>query len=129
LREEEEMYEHSNRMEGVSDVWDMISVLVARIQALRQKTVRLIRLMQEVGELPEEKAEGLRELIAGPLEEQEPGSAADVSSTALSMASAEAPLGAASGDARPRVPPRRRTARVARGPGAAQDLEDEGGRA
>jgi hypothetical protein len=123
------MYEHSNLTEGVGDIQDMISGLVAQIQALRQKAVRLIHLMQEAGELPEEQAEGLRGLIAGPLEEQEPGSAADVASTALSMASVEAPLGAASGDARPRVPSRRRTARVARGPGTARDPEDEGGRA
>ncbi len=123
------MYEHGNRMEGVSDVQDMISVLVARIQALRQKAARLICLMREAGELPEGKAEDLLGLVAGPLEEQEPDSAADVTSTALPGAGVEAPPGAVSGGARPRAPSRRRTARMAHGPGAAQDPEDGGGQA
>jgi hypothetical protein len=127
------MYEHSNGMEGVSDVQDMISGLVAQVQALRRDIARLIRLMQKAGELPEEKAEGLRGLIAGPLEEQEPDSEADMASTALSKAGVEAPLGTASGtasgDAHPRAPSRRRTARMAYGPGAVQDPEYGGGQA
>jgi hypothetical protein len=123
------MREHSNGSESISDVQEMISGLVAQIQALRQKAARLIHLMQETGELPEEKAEGLRGLIEGPLEEQEPDSAADMTSTALSRAGVEAPLGAASGGARPRAPSRRRTARMARGPSAARDPEDGGGQA
>jgi len=119
------MRERNSGMEGVSDVQDMISGLVAQIQALRQKVARLIRLMQEAGELPEGKAEGLRRLIAGPLEGQEPDSAAGMTSTALSGAGAEAPLGAASGGARPRAPSRRRTARMAHD----QDPEGGGGQA
>jgi hypothetical protein len=129
LREEEEMYEHNNGMESIGDVQDTISGLVAQTQALRRKVARLIRLMQKVEELPEEKAEGLLRLIAGPLEEQEPDSAAGMTSAALSEAGAEAPLGAASGDARAGASSRRRTARKARGPGAAQDPEDGGGQA
>jgi hypothetical protein len=123
------MYEHDNGMERISDVQDMISGLVAQVQALRQKVARLIHLMREVGELPEEKAASLRALIAGPLEEREPDSAAGMTSAALSEAGAEAPLGAASGDARAGASSRRRTARKARGPGAAQDPEDGGGQA
>jgi hypothetical protein len=114
------MYEHSNGPESISDVQDMISGLVAQIQALRQKATHLIRLMQKAGELPEEEAESLRELITGPLEDQKPDSAADMTSTVPSGASMEVPLGAASGDARPRAPSRRRTARMAHGSGAAQ---------
>jgi hypothetical protein len=129
LREEEEMRERANGMESVSDVQDMISGLVAQTQALRQEVARLIRLMQKVRELPEEKAEDLLRLIAGPLEEQGSDSAADMTSTVPSGASVEVPLGAASGDERPRAPSRRRTARMAHGLGAAQDPEDGGGRA
>jgi hypothetical protein len=123
------MYEHTNGMESISDVQDMISSLVAQIQALRQRVARLIHLMQEAGELPEEKAEGLRGLIAGPLEEQAPDPAADMTSAALPKAGMEAPLGAASGDARPRAPSRRGRTRMAHGPGAAQDPEGGGGQA
>jgi len=123
------MHEHTNGMESISDVQDMISGLVAQAQALRQKVARLIRLMREAGELPEEKAEDLLGLIAGPLEEQGPDSAADMTSTVPSGASVEVPLGAASGGERPRAPSRRRTARMAHGPGAAQDPEDGGGQA
>jgi hypothetical protein len=129
LKEEEEMYERDSGTEGISDVQDMISGLVAQVQALRRKVARLIHLMREVGELPEEKAESLRALIAGPLEEQEPDFVADMTSTALSKAGVEAQPGAAGGGARPRAPSRRRTARMAHGPGAAQDPEDGGGQA
>jgi hypothetical protein len=129
LKEEEEMYERNSEMESISDVQDMISGLVAQIQALRQKVARLIHLMQETGELPEEKAEGLRGLIAGPLEEQAPDSEADMTSTALSRAGVEVPPGAASGDARPRAPSRRARTRMAHGPSAAQDPEGRGGQA
>jgi hypothetical protein len=129
LKEEEEMYERNNGMESIGDVQDMITGLVAQIQALRQKVARLIHLMQETGELPEEKAEGLRGLVAGPLEEQAPDSGADMTSAALSKAGVEVPPGAASGDARPRAPSRRRTARMARRLGAAQDPEEGGSQA
>jgi hypothetical protein len=124
---EEEMHEHSNGMECICDVQDMISGLVAQTQALRRDVARLIRLMHKVGELPGEKAEDLLRLIAGPLEEQEPDSAAEMISTALSEADAEALPGAASGDARPQAPSRHRTPRKARGSGAAWHPEDGGG--
>jgi hypothetical protein len=116
-------------MEGIGDIQDVISGLAAQIQALRQKATRLICLMREVGELPEEKAEDLLRLIAGTLEEREPDSAADMVGAALSEAGAEAPPGAAGGDARLRAPSRRRTARMAHGPWRGQDPEDEGGQA
>ncbi|MFZ8844716.1 hypothetical protein [Thermoflexus sp.] len=123
------MRERSNGMEGIGDVQDATLGLVVQVQALRQKVARLIRLMREAGELPEEKAEGLLELIAGPLEEQEPDSEADMTGAALPEAGVEAPLGAAGGDARPRAPSRRRTARMDRNLGAAQDPEDGGSQA
>jgi hypothetical protein len=129
LKEEEEMYERDSGTEGISDVQDMISGLVAQVQALRRKVARLIHLMREVGELPEEKAESLRALIAGPLGEQEPDFVVDMTSTALSKAGVEAQPGAAGGGARPRAPSRRRTARMAHGLGAARNPEDGGGRA
>ena len=123
------MRERSNGMEGIGDVQDATLGLVVQVQALRQKVARLIRLMREAGELPEEKAEGLLGLIAGPLEEQEPDSEADMTGAALPEAGAEVPPGAAGGGARPRAPSRRRAARMARGPGAAQDPEDGGSQA
>ncbi|MBO9363316.1 MAG: hypothetical protein J7452_14045 [Thermoflexus sp.] len=123
------MYERGSGMESISDVQDMVSGLVARVQALRQKVARLILLMQEAGELPEEKAEGLRGLIEGPLGEQAPDSAAETTSAALSEASEEAPLGAASGGARARAPSRRGRTRMAHGPSAARDPEGGGGQA
>jgi hypothetical protein len=122
------MRERSNGMEGIGDVQDATLGLVVQVQALRQKVARLIRLMREAGELPEEKAEGLLGLIAGPLEEQEPDSAADMNGAALPEAGAEAPPGAGGG-ARAGAPSRRRAARMARRPGAAQDPEDGGSQA